>query len=78
MEKGGCRGGIFSVGPALSRTGVMLGYCAVAVGKNKVPKEDLVLCKPSPMIDEFHNCRFIIILIRNIILGKSGRGYQNQ
>lgn len=49
----------------------MLGCCVVAVVKNKIPKEDLVLCKPQSMIDEFHNCRFILILIRNLIKDNS-------
>lgn len=48
--------------------GQRLCWVAAVVTIPKVPKEDLViLCKMQFMIDEFYNCRFIVILMRNLI-----------
>lgn len=47
--------------------GQRLCWVVAFVAAPKVPKEDLVLCKVKFMIDEFYNCRFIVILIRNLI-----------
>lgn len=62
----GLQGAMFSVGQHCPAQQLCWAVVSLLLS-NQIPKEDLMLCKPQSMIDEFHNCRFIQILIRNLI-----------